>query len=310
MNLIEAMVVADSDIADSNIAAQDHDTWDVATPYSAGDRVCAVAPYKVGVVDLTGAHVFESVIDSNLGADPLAGDASKWLDLGPTNRLRAFDGTIGSKSTNSEKIEFTVHTDRTCDDLAVFGVSGGSLRVQVFTSLMVEIFDQTYSLFDPIEITNQFEFWFGEREFANAFLVSGLPRGPDRYIKVTVDAGTGTAELGALVLGTRLELGVTQAGTAADFRDFSELNEDQYGNIAPVGRDKIRLVKFVFSYATENTERALRRAMRNSGRLVVAYQAVGAERFGTLVYGLITDLELPGEAVWSTGRLDMRGVVE
>ncbi len=310
MNLIEAMAVSEADIHASNIPALDHPAYGAGATYAKGDRVCALKAYKVGVADLMGQHVFESAVDTNLGNDPVSDDGSNWLAIGPTNRLRAFDGTIGSGSSHAGKVEFTVHTDRTCDALALFGVRGGTVRVQVFTNAMVEIWDNTYSLFDPIEIADQFDFWFAEREFTRAFLISGMPRGPDRFVKVTVDAGTGIAEIGALVLGTQMNLGITQAGTSVDFRDFSELNEDQYGHIAPVGREKIRLVKFRFSYETENQERILRRVMRNSGRLVVAYQDLDAERFGTLVYGLINDLELPGEAVFSTGRLDMRGVVE
>ncbi|SPJ27620.1 hypothetical protein [Falsiruegeria mediterranea] len=310
MNIIEAMVVSEASITYSNLPALDHPAYAAGVSYAKGDRICAAKPYKVGVVDLVGQHVFESLQDNNQGNDPSADDGSNWLVIGPTNRLRAFDGTIGSGTSHAGSVEFKVQTDRTCDALAFFGLRGGTVRVRVYTSQDALIWDKTFSLFDPIEVSNQFDFWFAEREFARVYLVTGLPRGGNRFVHVTVDAGTGTAEIGAMVLGTQANLGITRPGTTVDFRDFSELNEDQYGNIAPVARQKIRLVNYRFSYETENTERILRRVMRNSGRLVVAYQALGTERYGTLVYGLINDLELPGEAVFSDGQLEMRGVVE
>lgn len=308
-NLIEAMVVTPSDITDSNLPAQDHATWLVGTTYAKDNRVCALSSWQVGPDVVEGMKVYRSMIDGNTGNNPVGDDGTKWLDEGPTSRMLPFDGTIGSQASNTGTVECTILTDRTCDALGLFGMVGTSARVQVQNSSLVTIYDQTFSLVDRVERNSWWKVFFATREYRDTLVIEGLPFGSGRYLKVTVDAGAGVAKLGACAAGSKLYFGPTRPGTDARIEDFSDLNEDQYGNIAPVLRGQIRWVTFKFVYQTKNRERLLRWVARNSQRLVVAYQAVGAEQYGTLVYGIINDARLPGESVSSEGTLEMRGSV-
>jgi hypothetical protein len=310
MILIDAMEVAADAIVESTLPAQDYASFDPNVTYSEGDHVCATKTYEIGATEVVGPFVFESRISGNLGNDPVTDDGSAWLDKGPTSRLRPFDGTIGSVASSSGSLSFTVVTDRTCDGLALFGLRGGTVRIQVFTAQDLEIFDQTYSLFDPVEISDQYTFWFAERSFVRSKPVLGLPKGAGKKVKVTVDAGTGIAELGSLVLGTKFVLGITRPGTEPGYQSFSQIGRDDYGNLKAVRRGKVRTVKFRYDYETPNTGKILRRMMESDGKLVVALQGNNDEKFGTLVYGIIRDAQFPSDHVYSEGIFEMDGVVE
>lgn len=307
--LIEAMLVSAGDIVASNITAQDHATWSAGTSYAEGDRVCALAPYQVGADEVTGFKVYRSVHAANSGNDPVSDDGTHWLDEGLTNRLKAFDGTIGSQAENAGTVEYTILTTRSCDAIAFFGLSAGSVTVEVYNASMSKIYERTEQLYDTVEIDSIWDWFFSATEYSQSKVFTGLPQGAGRHVKVIINAGVGTAKVGVIALGSVQKIGDTRPGTEIRLEDFSDLNEDPYGNIAPVLRAQIRWVTYRFTAPTKNNEKILRRVIRNTKRLVAVFQGEGAEQFGTLVYGVINDCRLPGESITSEGTLEMRGVV-
>lgn len=306
-NLIEAQVVAPGAISYSNIPAQDYATWDVGTTYAAGDRVTALSSWKVGGTVVAGYRVYKSLVASNLGIEPTADAGSNWLDEGPTSRMRPFDGTSSVVSASGSLV-FEVTTDITWSVVSIFGAVGTTWRVQVWNSTGDLLFDQTRDLVSYTAWDTWWDVFFGAVEYKTRDLMVNLPQGPNRRVRVTIDAGASTASVAAISGGKQRGFGITRPGSYPKLESFSDLGENEFGDINVVPRKKIRTVTYKVSYETLNTDRLFGWVVANTDKLVIVYPSADAEGLGLLVYGIITYFEPPGEHIRSEGRLEIRGV--
>lgn len=97
-----------------------------------GTEYAVTGNYALGevVIETVGTtashHSFESLVASNVG-NALT-DASKWLDLGPTNKFAMFDSANGTATTGAS-IDATVAVTGRSDGLALLGLSATAARV-------------------------------------------------------------------------------------------------------------------------------------------------------------------------------------
>lgn len=93
MDFIKPIKITDNELISSTIPETDYVEWASGTTYSAGTRV---------IVTAQGIHkVYESLVGSNLGNYPPTDITSKWLEIGATNRWKAFDGKLGSHTAGT-----------------------------------------------------------------------------------------------------------------------------------------------------------------------------------------------------------------
>lgn len=113
----------------TNIPETDYSEWSAATTYSIGDKCI----YTSG-----GYHkIYESLQDANLNNSPPTNYATEsddttkpWLDLGATNRWKAFDSKVGSNTTLAGGFTYVLKPG-SIDSLAMIGVQGSTARVIV-----------------------------------------------------------------------------------------------------------------------------------------------------------------------------------
>jgi hypothetical protein len=282
MDIIRPVVVTDAVLDSSNVPENDYAEWDVATAYTVGNRVILLSTHRI----------YEAV-GSSTGVNPATDDGTNWLNIGATNRWKAFDQKISDPVTQLESISYTLTDDNsTPTGVALFGLKGVTATVTVTDAVEGEVYNQTNSLLDSDEIFDWFTYFFEEITYVTTTLFTGIPPYRGSTVSVTVTEDTGeTAQLGQLVFGSLTELGVTTYGTAISIQDFSRKETDAFGNFIVVERAFANLVDFDVRLPTQTAGR-VRRILAEYRATPIVYIGNEDSSFGTVVYGFYRNFDI------------------
>lgn len=146
-----------------------------------------------------------------------------WKDAGPTNKWAALDDALNTKSVATSSIVWTL-APGLVSSLALFGLVGNTVRVEVFTtSPAVTYLDVTLSL-DGSEVSDWYD-WFYAPVIQLAKIWQDLPLIGEATVKITL-SGTGTVECSHLSVGLTQEIGDMQTGTPFGIDDYSKFITD------------------------------------------------------------------------------------
>lgn len=176
----------------------------------------------------SGTH---SVISSPNKGNALS-DASKWIDLGPTNPWGMFDQKLGTLTTNADTIEVTLVPVGRATGMALFGLDAATVTVTVTDATDGVVFGpEEYNLSSFDNVADYYDYCFNPIIRKTELLVDGLPLyvGPD--IDVVIDNTGDDAACGNLVIGSMRTLGATVYGSGFGIIDASVKSEDDFGNI-------------------------------------------------------------------------------
>lgn len=300
MQIIKPVTVTDSILTSSNITEDDYAQWAVGTTYNVGDKVIVLSTHRI----------YESLVGSNLGNDPTTDDGTNWLNIGATNRWKAFDQKIGDPVTNLNTIEYVLSdADSNVTSVALFGLEGISANVTVTDDTEGEVYNQTVSLIDNRNIVDWYTYFFEEQVQREQALFLDIPPYVGSDVDVTVTAATGeTAELGQLVLGFLSNIGTTSYGTAISIEDFSRKETDAFGNFIVVERAFAQLADFDVQFETANA-RKIQRTLASLRATPVVYIGSPDTAYGTTIYGFYRrfDLTLEGPSL-SFGAIEVEGL--
>ena len=282
MDIIRPVVVTDAVLDSSNVPENDYAEWNVATAYTVGNRVILLSTHRI----------YEAV-GSSTGVNPATDDGTNWLNIGATNRWKAFDQKISDPVTQLDNISYTLTDDNsTPTAVALFGLKGVTATVTVTDAVEGEVYSQTNSLLDSDEIFDWFSYFFEEITYVSTTLFTGIPPYRGATITVTVTEDTGeTAQLGQLVFGYLTELGVTTYGTAISIQDFSRKETDAFGNFIVVQRAFANLVDFDVRLPTQTAGR-VRRILAEYRATPIVYVGNENSSFGTIVYGFYRNFDI------------------
>jgi hypothetical protein len=282
MDIIRPVVVTDAVLDSSNVPENDYAEWDVATAYTVGNRVILLSTHRI----------YEAV-GSSTGVNPATDDGTNWLNIGATNRWKAFDQKISDPVTQLDSISYTLtDANSTPTGVALFGLKGVTATVTVTDDTEGEVYSQTNSLLDSDEIFDWFSYFFEEITYVSTTLFTGIPPYRGATVSVTVTEDTGeTAQLGQLVFGYLTELGVTTYGTAISIQDFSRKETDAFGNFIVVERAFANLVDFDVRLPTQTAGR-VRRILAEYRATPIVYVGNENSSFGTIVYGFYRNFDI------------------
>ena len=282
MDIIRPVVVTDAVLDSSNVPENDYAEWNVATAYTVGNRVILLSTHRI----------YEAV-GSSTGVNPATDDGTNWLNIGATNRWKAFDQKISDPVTQLDNISYTLtDADSTPTAVALFGLKGVTATVTVTDAVEGVVYSQTNSLLDSDEIFDWFSYFFEEITYVSTTLFTGIPPYRGATITVTVTEDTGeTAQLGQLVFGYLTELGVTTYGTAISIQDFSRKETDAFGNFIVVQRAFANLVDFDVRLPTQTAGR-VRRILAEYRATPIVYVGNENSSFGTIVYGFYRNFDI------------------
>lgn len=282
MDIIRPVVVTDAVLDSSNVPENDHAEWSAGTSYTVGNRVILLSTHRI----------YEAV-GSSTGVNPATDDGTNWLDIGATNRFKAFDQKISDPVIQLDSIQYTLTDDNSIPTaVALFGVKGVSATVKVTDALEGVVFEETKSLLDSDEVFDWFSYFFEDINFVRTILFTNLPPYRGATVEVTVTQTTGEiAELGQLVFGYLLDLGLTTYGTAISIQDFSRKETDAFGNFIVVERAFANLVDFDVRLPTQTAGR-VRRILADFRATPIVYIGNEDSSFGTVVYGFYRNFDI------------------
>jgi hypothetical protein len=285
MKIIKPIAMTDALLTSSNVAENDHGTWNGSTTYAAQDRV----------IDTAAHRIYESVQSSNFNHDPTTDDGTWWLEISATNRWKAFDGVLADQSTNSGTITYSITTDRLVTGVAFFNLSAAEIRVQVFDDTGAQVYDATRDLVDDSDIVDWFSFFTADLDqFKTLAMFADFTALPGYRIDITIGDGTGTAAVGEISLGKIVSLGETHEGTSIGLTSFSTKEQDSFGNWSIVSRAKSDPVNFTFSMKANDAARVKRvlDSLRDTAAVYFAHEDLVAD-YAAISFGLFQDYEIP-----------------
>ncbi|GGO26647.1 hypothetical protein GCM10010991_07510 [Gemmobacter aquaticus] len=284
MKMIAPITVTDAVMASSNVTENDYPVWASGTTYALGARVIMTSTHSI----------YESVQASNTNHDPSADTTSTWwVRVGATNRWRAFDQRTGQSTTRAGTIDVSLTLPSICTAVALVGLSAGSVRVRVSDAGAVQIYDQTIQLVDRSPITSFFTYFTYAPEYSERVVFEDIPGYTGYTLRITIDAGVGTAEVGEIVVGKNSLFGRTIADTEIGFEDMSVRERDAWGSVFIVERDAYDTVTFKFAIPVGGEDQ-VRRAIREiRAKPAFFYADASLMNRGLAVYGLAKPLRIP-----------------
>lgn len=277
MDIIKPITVTDSVLTSTNIAENDYAEWNSGTTYAIGDKVISVTTHRI----------YESVTASNLNNDPTTDDGTNWLNIGATNRWKAFDNYISDPVTNTTSIQYTLTPPNGSipSAVALLNLKGISANVTVTDSVDGEVYNTDIALLDNRNIVDWYTYFFEEQVQREEALFLDIPPYIGAVVSVTVQEEVGqTAELGQLVFGFLSDVGLTVYGTAIGIEDYSIKSRDAFGNAIIVQRNFSQTVDFDVKFETQNA-RKIQKTLAALRATPVVYLGSTDVSYGTLVYG-------------------------
>ena len=279
MRVIEAIEMTDAVLTGSNVPENDQPEWDAGTAYSQGDKVIVLNTHRI----------YEA-LQATTGTDPATDDGSTWLDIGATNRWRAFDGSIEGQVAQATSVQYQFTMQTALSGLALLDVSAASLRVTVTDPVEGVISDKTTTLIDKTEVIDWFSYFYNPLTQTQEVVLSDQPFFAGAIVEVEL---TGAAvSLGELVIGIDSRLGTSTTGTTLGIEDFSIKQKDDFGRTFILERAFANTVSFEFALPTSGAARVRRILSGLRAKPAVYYTGQGQIPIGATVYGFPRDFSI------------------
>lgn len=263
----------------SNVPEDDtYSAWNSGTAYAVDD-----------VVYLATTHRRYICITAHTGINPTS-DATNtyWSDLGATTRWRPFDGVLSRAASRPASLYYEVTPTADCDSIALFQISGSSVRIRVVS----QGYDETVS-FDPTPTISDFvDLFFFRPSFSNEALRTDLPLSAGDTVRIDVTATNGIAQIGEIILGNVTTLGTSTDGTSLGLESYSAVERDEFGTATVVPRPYSDKNDYRFAVTQGDEQRVKRLIGARLARPTVFLtdEAHGAR--GTIIYGFPTEFDL------------------
>lgn len=231
----------------SNVPENDYAAWVTGTSYIIGDRVIRTETHKV----------YEDVIGGVSNTAP-ENDSTRWSEVGSTNRWRAFDGSLGQSVVQASSITYTVTLTRKARAIAFVGLVGISVRVVVKDAIGTVKSDETRDLVDVSTVTDWELYFTYEAEYNPEQVFMELPAYNGYTIEITIDGGGGNAEVGEILIGRDVNLGIIESGARSGFTDYSARTVDTFGNVTLIRRAFARKAEWPLVFETTSNRRIQR----------------------------------------------------
>jgi len=319
MRVIKPVEITDARLSATNVPENDENEYASGTTYATGD--------KVMVTDAGVHRRYESLKDSNTGnypPDNTTGTAPAWLELGPTNRWAPFDERVGTVVESSQSysqstygveadpasptgVAYTLVPSAPVDSIALFEIGGEFLDIIVETAAEGVIYSKRITLIEPISRSTWWHYFFEPVERRRELARFDIPRTSDATIKAAIHDSGSAAKIGALVIGRRIDLGLTQFGLRTGILDFSRKERDAFGRAVVTRRSFAREMEADF-WLDRSAVPFVQRELAGLRATPAVYEG-SPDDPNSLVYGFFLefslDIQYPRHA---TGTIEVEGL--
>lgn len=237
LTVVRPVEITPSMLVSTDVPEADYPEWSASSTYALGARVIKAATHKV----------YQNLVASNTGAanDPVNTLGTKWQEVGPTNRWKAFDKSVSRQTANPLTMSYRIKPGRAVQYAGALNLTGAlSIRVRLVDQTYGTVYDRTLSL-APLQPASTWWSWaFGERARPTQAIFKDLPSFPNADVLFDL---TGTAELavGVLLVGQAREFasGVNY-GARVGITDYSRKERNEYGDSLLVERAFAKRISF------------------------------------------------------------------
>jgi hypothetical protein len=280
MRIIEPIAITDTILTDSNVPEDDHPEWDASTSYLAGDKVIVISTHRI----------YEA-LQATTGDDPATDDGTNWLDIGATNRYRAFDGSIEGQTVQASSIQYEFTLTGNFGGLALLNIIGATAKVNITDPIEGALPEIEVGLSDTSEVVDWFTYFYAPVTQRTEVIFSDLPIYAGAIVTVEI-TGAGDVALGELALGVNFNLGTSLTGTSLGIEDFSTKRKDDFGRTFILERAFANIVSFEFSFPIGRSQRVRRVLSELRARPAVYYTGSEQISLGGTVYGFPRDFRI------------------
>lgn len=301
MKVLKPLPITDDSLVSSNVPEDDAQPWTAGANFDTGDKV---------MID---HRVYRSATDGNTGNDPRVDNGTRWLDMGFTNRWRAFDGKISTPVVNEGSVSYTIKPTGLVSGVGILNIVGKTVTVAVEDTAGREIYYKSINREDASKITDwwtAFTVDISEQNVPDA-IFDGVRCYAGNLLTITVSTDTPGADVavGQIVFGKSFRLGDTLTDTRIGIRDFSTKDYDEFGNAIIIERAFASTVNFNFVLKSSRAAFVYRTlaGMRATPSLYFA----GADQveLGAQAYGFYQDFDIPLDSGgWSFASLKIEGL--
>ena len=234
LSIVRPVPLTDARLFSTNVPENDHAAWVVDDTYALGVRAIVVATHRV----------YESLQAGNVGRAP-ATNPTWWIDVGPTNRWRAFDTSNATQTAQATSIVYTLRPGIALDSLAALNLTNAtSVRVQMTDPTFGAVYDKTVSLVGLPGASGWWSWFFGVRSSPTQALFTDLPSYPGADVTVTISGGAGLA-VGVILFGQSrsFSMGI-KYGARVGIQDYSRKERNSFGDTILVKRAYARRANF------------------------------------------------------------------
>jgi len=266
----------------------EYPTWSSATAYAIGDRVSAS--------DGALRYDFEAIATST-NVNPVTDQLSanpKWVNIGYSNRYKVFDRVLGqSAKGNTGQMIYRFQMTENVTAVALFGLVGETVTVamQTFDGTSYSTIPgttQTRKVSSSPTIRNWFEYFFSKYTMIPDMIFTGLPGYTGNFLYVRVDSSA-SVEIGEIVYGEEMEIGVTLEKPTFGIRDYSRKERDEFGRPVIVERPYSIYGDFNIVYPSDQTRSLLTELAKIRAKPCVFYVDGMTDGAGTMIFGYYTD---------------------
>ena len=299
MQIVKPISVTNADIVSTTAATSLYSAWNSGTAYThtpTPDRV------------YYNEHDWEAVANST-GITP-GTDATKWLDLGASNKFAMFDGIIGTITTaSSTTLDVEINTGELVNGVVFFGLVGNSITIQMDDPTDGIVYDETILLNDYSGITTGYAYYFSDvNDRISDLAVMDLPNYTTASLIISIDNGASPASVTEMVLGTKRVLGLTNFGTTISIKDYSIKDTDDFGNYVITQRRFAKLCDYDCTFDSIKVA-SIQKQLASIRATPTVF--IGNEDLPeTIIYGFYKDFSivLSGPSV-SQGSIQVEGLV-
>jgi len=226
MKVIKSTTITEAILTATDVPETDEAEWSSATTYADGALVM-VTGTGGGAASAT-HEIYESQQGSNTGNDPTIDDGTYWTRVSSTNRWKMFNDIVQEQTEQASGLEVELTPAAVTTALAAVNVDCADIDVVMVDPVEGTVFSQNYPMTSYSGITNWYDYFFEAIVRKNELAVIGLPPYSSATITVTFN-DSGTAKVGALVIGTAATIGDSQYGASFGIIDYSTKSVDAQG---------------------------------------------------------------------------------
>lgn len=220
IKVLKPIPLTDALLISSNVPETDYSAWNSGTTYAKGDRVIVVAEHKV----------YESLQAANTNKTPATEDLW-WIEASPTNRWKAFDTSISSKTAQATSITYKIRPAVAINGIGILGVVNAStINVKLTDPTYGVVFDKTFDMSLLPTVPEWWAWFFGQRVAPEQAVALNIPTYPAADIDITINGGANLA-VGTIIFGQVQYIGLgARYGARAGITDYSRKEVNDFGD--------------------------------------------------------------------------------